>query len=354
MIKKLLFTFLLAFVCFFGIDRVFASSETLAVPYYIYDYDGVKYSTGSSTNYTNFPMNFKIDFSTNQYLNIQSTGQVLYWDDIEHSNGDASLDGEAIYARVSLCVTNNVSSGWSDNDYVKDVMFTGYNGIKCNVYGGGKGYLVQATYKVLIWKMGPADFRINNVITTNVTAPNSISYIGIEYGKQPFPRYNEYDTLISQNTQIIQLLSRQNNNDVVAKINETNQKLTETNQKLEETNKTLKDDDTSESTSEATEFFEGFDTDTHGLTSIITAPLELIGNIAGSTCSPLPLTLPFVNKSFSLPCMDSIYKKHFGSFLTIYQTITFGIVAYWVCVRIFALVKDFKNPEHDEIEVMDL
>lgn len=139
-----------------------------------------------------------------------------------------------------------------------------------------------------------------------------------------------------------------------AAINESNKKLDETNNKLQQQQDFMNDDDTSGSSSEAQEFFEGFDTDTYGLTSIITAPLELIGNLAGSTCSPLPLEIPFVGGTFNLPCMSSIYKKHFGSFLTVYQTITFGIVAYWVCVRIFALVKDFKNPEHDEIEVMDL
>jgi len=137
-------------------------------------------------------------------------------------------------------------------------------------------------------------------------------------------------------------------------INESNKKLDETNNKLQQQQDFMNDDDTSGSSSEAESFFEGFTTDTYGLTSIITAPLELIGNIAGSTCSPLQVPLPFVGTNLSLPCMSTIYKQYFGNFLTIYQTITFGIVAYWVCIRIFALVKDFKNPDHDEIEVMDL
>lgn len=129
----------------------------------------------------------------------------------------------------------------------------------------------------------------------------------------------------------------------------------ETNKKLQETNDTLKDDDTSEASGEAESFFSGFSTDTHGLTSIITAPLQLIGSITSSTCSPLKLDVPFVDgKKLELPCMSSIYKKHFGSFLSIYQIATFGLIAYWVCVRIFALVKDFKDPDKDEVEVMDL
>lgn len=138
------------------------------------------------------------------------------------------------------------------------------------------------------------------------------------------------------------------------KIDDTNNKLDQTNQQLGDLNSNITNSDSSEATNSAGNFFSGFETDTFGLTSIITAPLDLIGSITSSSCSPLSLTIPFVNKPFNLPCMTTIYEDYFGDFLTIYQTITFGIVAYWVCVRIFALVKDFKNPDHDEIEVLDL
>ena len=117
----------------------------------------------------------------------------------------------------------------------------------------------------------------------------------------------------------------------------------------------LDDDDTSGATSEASDFFESFTTETFGLTSIITAPLSLIQSLTSKTCTSLHLPLPYLdNKYLDLPCMSDIYIQYFGSFFTLYQTITYGIIAYWVCVRIFNLVKDFKNPEHDEIEVLDL
>lgn len=138
------------------------------------------------------------------------------------------------------------------------------------------------------------------------------------------------------------------------KLDKTNEKLDKTNQELGNLNDSLNDDNTSAASNTASEFFSGFDTDTFGLTSIITAPLNLIGSITSSSCSPLGLEVPFVDSTLNLPCMTSIYEEYFGGFLTVYQTITFGIIAYWVCVRIFALVKDFKNPDHDEIEVMDL
>ena len=124
--------------------------------------------------------------------------------------------------------------------------------------------------------------------------------------------------------------------------------------KLDETNDLLNDDDTSSATNQAGNFFSNFTTNTHGLTSIITAPLSAIQSLTSSTCTPLVLPLPYVNRDLTLPCMRQIYVDNFGGFMTLYDTITFGIIAYWVLVRIFALVKDFKNPEHDEIEVMDL
>lgn len=127
-----------------------------------------------------------------------------------------------------------------------------------------------------------------------------------------------------------------------------------TNQELNNINDSLNDDDSSEAQNKASEFFGNFTTNTHGLTGIITAPLNAINSLASSTCSPLVLPLPFVNQNLTLPCMRQIYVDNFGSFMTIYDVITLGIVSYWILVRIFALVKDFKNPDHDEIEVMDL
>lgn len=101
-------------------------------------------------------------------------------------------------------------------------------------------------------------------------------------------------------------------------------------------------------------FFSGFDNETHGLTSIVTAPLQFIGSITSSTCTPLGLPMPFGLPSAELPCMSSIYQEHFGVFFTLYQTITFGMISYWVSVNIFAIVKGLKDPDSDKVEVLDL
>ncbi len=128
----------------------------------------------------------------------------------------------------------------------------------------------------------------------------------------------------------------------------------ETNQQLGDLNDNITNTDTSDANGSANDFFSGFESDDYGLTAIITAPLNFIKSITSSTCSPIGFPLPFVEKRAELPCMSAIYKEHFGSFLTLYQTITFGIVAYWVCVNTLATVRGFKDPDSDRIEVLDL
>ena len=138
------------------------------------------------------------------------------------------------------------------------------------------------------------------------------------------------------------------------KLDSLNDTQKETNQKLDNLNDNITNSDSSQATDDASDFFSNFNTDTFGLTSVITAPLELIKSVTSKSCTPLHGTLPFVSTEINLPCLSTIYENHFGVFLNIYRTITFGFVSYWVCIKIFNLVKDFKNPEHDEIEVLDL
>lgn len=159
---------------------------------------------------------------------------------------------------------------------------------------------------------------------------------------------NSIESLNKQN----QIINSQNiTND---KLDDVNQNLDETNDKLDDLNNNITNSDTSGAEDIAGGFFDDFDNEDYGLSDIITMPLQVINNITSATCSPLELPLPFVDTDVTLPCMYDIYETHFAGFLTIYQTITFGIVAYWVCINIFRMVKNFKNPDNDEVEVLDL
>lgn len=125
-------------------------------------------------------------------------------------------------------------------------------------------------------------------------------------------------------------------------------------EEIKKTQDTITNEDTQGAEDAASGFFSDFNTETFGLTSIITAPLNAINSIINSSCNSLVLPLPFVEKNLTLPCMNSIYSNYFKGFFDLYQIITTGLISYYIIVRIFNLVKDFKNPEHDEIEVMDL
>lgn len=153
---------------------------------------------------------------------------------------------------------------------------------------------------------------------------------------------------INNNTQAINNQSAQQHADSQAEQNAINNNT----QAVNDLNDTISDDDISGNGADG--FFNNFQNNDHGLSSIITAPLSFIQNLSSSTCSPISLTLPFVSETFNLPCMSTIYSANFGNLLSLYRTIVFGIVAYYICVRIYALVKGFKDPQDDRIEVLDL
>lgn len=334
--------------------RANASSQTLNPDMYV-DSLAVYYGVGDGSPIYPFRPDSNITYYTDQALKIQIQGALNF------SNSQA-VQPNYIHERVYLCTEKGTTSGYSlDGVNVRNVNFVNTN-LLCSFYSGGQGHVTVGTFYVVPFSYDGATY-INRIVGVTVYSQSKVQYLGVEFGLQPFPEVFPETTLIQQNQEILQALQQGGGSQtaVVNAINTTNQKLTEQNQKLDsvnssiqETNDSINDDDTSEATNSAGDFFSGFTTNTHGLTGIITAPLTLIGNITSSSCSPLSVPLPFVGENLSLPCMSSIYSRYFGNFYDMYKIITFGIVAYWVCVRVFSLVKDFKNPEHDEIEVMDL
>lgn len=123
---------------------------------------------------------------------------------------------------------------------------------------------------------------------------------------------------------------------------------------VDDLNESITDSDISGASDSAGGFFTDFENDDYGLSDIVTLPLTFIQGLSNASCTDLKLPLPFVDEDVELPCMSAIYEDYFGAFLTIYQIITFGIVGYWVCVNTLRLVNNFKNPDNDEVEVMDL
>ena len=344
--KKIIYKFFLislfTCVCFFGIDKVYAINDGSSTWFVT---DTVLTANGTSIN-------------TNYFKNL-AAGKVTFnfTGNLAAADGNNQYMPSFINERISICADTFLASGSTGtNSYDTNFYQTS---IPCKYTGSNYtgGHITFITNKIIAQVLDTERVSLNHSFSTTAQNGFSIQVMAFEYSTLPFPVYSTEDTMIKQNDTIISKLDTiaSNNNQLIYESQQQNNKLDKQNKLIQETNDTLKDDDTSEASGEAESFFSGFSTDTHGLTSIITAPLQLIGSITSSTCSPLKLDVPFVEgKKLELPCMSSIYKKHFGSFLTIYQVATFGLIAYWVCVKIFALVKDFKDPDKDEVEVMDL
>lgn len=180
------------------------------------------------------------------------------------------------------------------------------------------------------------------------------------YMVNSFMVHNNGDTTMNATTNALEVFySRRatfytsDNHTMVDSIKEQTDAINKQTESIDKVDDTLNNSDTGGAGDTANSFFGDFEDKDFGLSDIITMPLQTIKNITSATCSPLTFPLPFVDTNMSLPCMSQIYSK-FGSILTIYQTITFGMIAYWVTVNIFATVRNFKNPDSDEIEVVSL
>lgn len=261
------------------------------------------------------------------------------------------------YLVLTYCSSSDlVNPGFASNTYVTDSIYHVDTKEYCHTNYGS----VTGTVKMNF-------FTIKNWYYNEDQAYLDVSYSYFTNSDSQHSQAFQFLGLSSQSSQDVSiailayLKQQQTNQDYTTILNEikNNQndykkELQDVNSSIKKTQETIENTDTQGAQDSAGGFFNDFTTDTHGLTAIITAPLSLISSITSKSCSPLVLPLPFVDKDLTLPCMGAIYSQYFGSFLSIYQVITFGIIAYWVCVRIFNLVKDFKNPDHDEIEVLDL
>ena len=119
---------------------------------------------------------------------------------------------------------------------------------------------------------------------------------------------------------------------------------------INEVNDTMKDSNIDDKTG----FFTGFQNNDHGLSSIITLPLQTIQDLANNNCVALSVPIPYTNSSVTLPCMKNFYRNYIPDIYDIWQIVSFGIISYLICIDVFKMVKGFKDPNEDKIEVLDL
>lgn len=135
--------------------------------------------------------------------------------------------------------------------------------------------------------------------------------IMLNLGSNPLP-YEEYGERICKN-----------------KIDETNDKLDTTNSQLNDLNSNLTDE-TGPNTSSLNNVAGWLPPGP--VDSILTLPLTFLNNLnnaIGGTCSPVNVNLPFVNKTLSLPCFNSLMSQYLPNFNTLYTWIG-GIVSVYI------------------------
>lgn len=310
--KKILIIIIIIFVSLIGINKLKAD-----VSYKFIDFK--MGNTSAVKNNVYIPANSSRDFNISYTLyNIQ--GYYPY------------------YLGFEICSSGrfNPSSG----DIYYDIYSTGeqcmYTG---SSYTGGRKYIVLSR-RISYQTSSLQNVNINHDFTFHFIESSSVEYLNSYILTEN--EYNTYMENIKQNKVI---------ND---KLDDLNNKQNQTNEKLDNIDNTIKDDNIDDAQNSANDFFGNFDNNDYGLSDIVKMPLDFINKITSATCTPLSFPLPFVDTNVTLPCMYSIYETHFGDILSVYQTITFGMVAYWVCINIFRMVKNFKNPDSDEVEVLDL
>lgn len=155
---------------------------------------------------------------------------------------------------------------------------------------------------------------------------------------------NNQNTMINQNNQLIQN-QQQTNTNIQNNTNAINNQT-----------ETIKDTNISGANTEVQNLLNSIDaTDNTGLTGVITAPLSIINNLSQG-CSPINLTIPYIDANVSIPCMSTdVYPKMAsGGLITTISVIINGFLIYRVIASLYAMVKNFKNPDEDKVEVVDL
>ncbi len=264
-----------------------------------------------------------------------------FWVGFKFKSTDRNLTKGSFTSIVSICSTGNFLYDTAGLEYI------GTNG-RCDVNGyEGWAHLYFITWTPTWWTVT----KLSDTVVDLQFEGTFNSYVahGLGYSV-PFV-FSSIVTYQTGDSELLNIKQQIANGNKLDSLNQTQQ---QTNDKLDDLNDNITSSDTSSAENKGSSFFENFEDKDYGLSDVITMPLSFIQKISSGTCTPLTMPIPFVKYDLTLPCMSEIYSSYFGDILKIYQTITFGIIAYGICINIFATVRGFKNPDEDRVEVLDL
>lgn len=128
------------------------------------------------------------------------------------------------------------------------------------------------------------------------------------------------------------------------------QSVNQVEQEIQQTQDTITNDDTSGAQGSADGFFNDFQSEDFGLSSIVTAPLRGINAMLTDTCIAPSAT--YKGQTFSLPCGSMLWSRPGGEdFKSFINVMYGGFLAYLVIRKFFLDVETLKNPNSDKVEV---
>lgn len=118
---------------------------------------------------------------------------------------------------------------------------------------------------------------------------------------------------------------------------------------------TINNDDVTGSSNTAGGFFDDFDEgDTGSLMNLVKLPLKFLNKL-NNACTPIQVNTGYLD-TFTIPCLSS-YLYNVSGFAPIFNIVALvinGIIMYGCIKSIIETVQKLKDPNNDEVEVMDL
>ena len=143
-------------------------------------------------------------------------------------------------------------------------------------------------------------------------------------------------------------------NAIVASQNATTNAINANTQATQQQTQTMTDSSTTGANADADALKNNaaFD-DSSGIQSLITLPLRFVNNL-GTACSPIDLTIPYMNANVTIPCMRSVISSKMPALSALITAVVNGFLLYNIFIQIVDMIHGAKNPDDDRLEVVEL
>lgn len=256
----------------------------------------------------------------------------------------------------STCEVSSLSNDMSDSTQMKANMY----GFKCDLTMGVNGLIsLSANFRPTpnnAWTVESYRLTFNN----NLDA-QQVSYTQYVYQYMQdwvYPRLqgieNNTGTTATETRWIYEYLQNYIYTAIVNQGTQAHQDAQAQKEATEDINDSINNSNTEGGQTQANDFFNNFDSgQTGSLMDLVSLPLDFLDSL-NNTCSPISITLPFFNQTFQLPCLRSTLTSSFGGVVSIIVLVINALLCYRLIKGFIDIIHNLKDPNNDEIEVMDL